>query len=138
MQLDLFTVDYLILDEFGTKEILCLGCGVPVKSRMEIRSQKFSGQIIRELSSHNNYKEIPFIRENGSISFIMVCSDCVQIEITPEHICKIIEQIKSALKKQFIWEGKEEFLVDEIIKEKFSPILRKAEVQEVTKAMRSV
>lgn len=130
-----FIHDYLIFDEFGIKEILCQACANPIKTRAEIKSRD-QKTFIRELSKHLDYREIPVILEEGKLAFIMVCDGCKFIQINDDDAKKISDQLKRALKLQLSFEGKLPDLVDEILKSVNYNVIRKAEVAEVTAALR--
>lgn len=133
-----FTCDYLVFDEFGEKEILCMSCSKTIKSRQEIKSDKHQGQIVREMSKHAEYREIPVILSDGNIAFIMVCDDCKFSPISEEDAANITKQISEALKTQLIHNGKPVDVVDEIIRNINRKVVRKAETYEAARAMKGV
>lgn len=132
----MFTVNYLIFDEFGIERVLCMACAKVIKTRKEIVSK--SGAPIRELSKHNDYKEIPVILNKGQLAFIMVCDDCKFSEISKEDARNISHQLQEALKLQLEHEGKLPDVIETIVKEQNFNVVRKAEVSEVTAALRGV
>lgn len=134
----MFDKDYMVFDEFGLKEIRCMSCGNTIKSRQEIMSAQFPGKVIREISKHPEYKEIAVVLSDGNLAFIMVCDNCKFIEIGEEEAKKITQQISNALRSQLSWEGKTDDLIDEIIKNQPRQVIRKADVGEVTRALRGV
>lgn len=119
---------YLVYDEFGLKEVRCMSCEKPIKSRMEIRSSSDKNVIIREIAKHADYREIPMILESGQIAFIMVCDDCKFKELEPAILS---ERLTDALRIQLQQEGKLPDMVDAIIAEKRFVVSRKATVPEV-------
>lgn len=133
-----FKHNYLIFDEFGLKQLLCMGCSKVIKSRSEIKSNHYPNSIIRELGKHADYREVPVMLENGRLAFIMVCDDCKFAKIGEEEAKDISNQFKEALKAQLIHEGKTNDLIDEVVKHSKYNVLRKAEVSEVTAALRGV
>jgi len=134
----MFKHNYLVFDEFGLKQILCMGCEKAIKSRAEIKSSHYPNSIIRELSKHADYREIPVLLEDGKLAFIMVCDECKFSKIETEEAKDISNQLKEALKSQLLQEGKTEDLVEEVLKHKNYNVLRKAEVSEVAAALRGV
>jgi hypothetical protein len=128
--------NYLVHDEFGIERILCMACGNPIKSRQEMRSSLDQGKIIRDMAKHAEYREIPVYLNDGNIAFIMVCEACRQDDITPEVADKISNQLLKALRSQLEFEGKTEEVIEAVLKETTRKIIRKAEVNEVAKAMK--
>lgn len=124
-----FEHDYLIYDVLGMLRVLCMACGVPIKTRSEVD--------LKFMAKHADYREIPVSLSDGNIAFIMVCDDCKFVEIG-EEAKKITLQIRKALRTQLIWEGKHPDLVDAIIEGNKREVLRKAETSEVVHAMRSL
>jgi hypothetical protein len=120
--------NYLVYDEFGLKEVLCINCWKAIKSRSEIRSLTDSKVIIREISKHADYREIPVILDSGKVAFIMVCDDCKFKDIEPEMIS---ERLNDALRNQLEFEGKLPEMVEAILEEKKFHVSRKADVSEV-------
>ena len=132
----MFTHDYLIFDDFGIREVLCMACTKPIKTRAEIRSNTDTKIIIRELSKHADYREIPVIIGVGKIAFIMVCDECKFVNIGEQEAKDISDQIRNGLRLQLKYEGKLQDLIEEIVNTKNYNVLRKAEVAEVTAALR--
>lgn len=133
-----FTHNYLVYDEFGLKNVLCMACAKQIKTRAEIRSEIDRNAIIRELSKHADYREIPVILDDKKLAFIMVCDDCKFVNITEMEAKDISEQIRNGLRVQLEYEGKLPDLVEEILKQKNYNVVRKAEVSEVTAALRGI
>lgn len=131
-----FTLDYLVYDEFGLKSVLCMACGKAIKSRAEIRSELDPKLIVRELSKHADYREIPVVLSDGKLAFIMVCDDCKFVPIGDEEAVQLSVQIKNGLRKQLEQEGKLPDLIEAIMGERNFDVKRKAEVSEVTQALR--
>ena len=129
-----FMHNYLSFDEFGICMVRCMACGKTIKSRVEIKSNFMDQIIIRELSKHSDYREIPVILKDGKLAFIMVCDDCKFVPISEEDANCITTQLIQALKMQLEYEGKLPDLIEEILKVRNFKVLRKAEVQEVTAA----
>lgn len=132
----MFTHNYLEFDEFGIKFVKCMACSKNIKSRSEIKSTQHPGFVIRELAKHPEYREIPVILDDGKLIFIMVCDECKFVPIEEEDAKLISNQLKEAIKSQLLHEGKMAGLVNEILKTKNYNVLRKAEVSEVTAALR--
>lgn len=133
-----FEHDYLIFDEFGEKEILCMSCGKSIKSRSEIVSQVDPSRVIREMSKHADYREIPVYLSDGNIAFIMVCDECKFTEIDEQNARNITNQIQQALASQLRWQGKTDDIIEEILKQIQRRVIRKADIHEVTHALRGV
>jgi len=131
-----FEHDYLVFDEFGLKEVLCMSCSKTIKTRTEIKSNFIDERIIRELSKHSDYREIPIILESGKLAFIMVCDGCKFVSIGEDEAKNITNQLSQALKMQLEYEGKLPDLIEEVLKVDKHIVLRKAEVAEVTAALR--
>lgn len=131
-----FEHNYLVFDEFGEKEILCMSCGKTIKSRAEVMSKMEPGMVIREMSKHADYREVPVSLSDGNISFIMVCDDCKFVDIRKEEAEKITNQIKNAFKTQMIWTGKTEDVIEATLNKVDRKVIRKAELEEVTAAMK--
>ena len=127
-----FMHNYLLFDEFGIRAVRCMACGTNIKSRSEIKSS--NGSMIRELSKHADYREIPVLLDGGKLAFIMVCDGCKFIPIEDDELKSISWQLEQAFKMQLEFEGKLPDLIDEIVKVRNFKVLRKAEVQEVTSA----
>jgi len=121
-------LDYLVYDEFGLKEVLCICCGKKIKSRMEIRSSSDKNVIIREVAKHADYREIPMLLESGQIAFIMICDDCKFKEMDAKDIS---DKLNGALRVQLQQEGKLPDMIDAIISEKRFCVVKKADVTEV-------
>ena len=134
----MFTNNYLVFDEFGLKHVLCMACSKPIKSRAEIKSNHYPNSIVRELAKHADYREIPVILDGGKLAFIMVCNDCKFVPISEKEGQDISSQLKAGLKEQLEYEGKLPDLIQEIIRDKNCTVLRKAEVSEVTAALRGI
>jgi len=126
-----FMHDYLVFDEFGIEKVLCMSCAKPIKTRTEIKT-KFD-KVVRDMAKHADYREIPVILHDGKLAFIMVCDECKFVPIDAELISG---QLQRALKMQLEFEGKLPDLINEILKEAHYNVLRKAEVSEVTAALR--
>jgi hypothetical protein len=131
-------MDYLIYDEFGIKEILCIVCGRAIKTRVEIQSNRDPKIIIREISKHSDYKEIPVVLKTNQLAFLMVCDDCKAIDIGENEAVEISNSLNFALNKQLEFEGKLPDMAKAIVKEKEFNVLRKADIPEVMAALRGV
>lgn len=125
--------DYLVYDEFGLKEVDCLQCGKPIKSRVEVRSNSDKNVIIREVGRHADYREVPVLLESGQIAFLMVCDDCKFKAVNPIIAS---DRLNDALKRQLEFEGKLPDMIEAILAEKKFTVLRKAEVVEVMSVLR--
>lgn len=134
----MFSHDYLIFDEFGLKQVLCLACAKPIKTRSELKSELYPKLVVRELAKHADYREIPVILEQGKFAFIMVCDECKFVNIGEKEAELISNQLQTALRMQLKQEGKLPDLIEQITKEKKFNVLRKAEMSEVTAALRGV
>lgn len=134
----MFDNNYLVIDDIGEKEVLCMACSKVIKSRQEIPSKNNKDRFIYSMSQHADYKEIPVILSDGNISFLMVCDDCKFSDITEENAAKITSQISNALKSQLEHSGKSPDLIDEIIKNINRKVVRRAETSEAAKAMRGI
>jgi hypothetical protein len=126
-------VNYLVYDEFGLKEVLCINCGKAIKTRIEIRSSSDDKVIIREISKHADYREMPFILDTNQIAFIMVCDDCKFKEMEMEIIS---ERLTNALREQLKWEGKIPEVIEAIVEQKKFNVQRRAETSEVVEALK--
>jgi len=131
-----FTHDYLIFDEFGLERILCMQCAKPIKTRSEVVSKLNPKVVIRELAKHADYREIPVILDDEKIAFIMVCDECKFFSIDEEKAKNISDQIVNGLRLQLEFEGKLPDLIEGILKTQNYNVKRKAEVFEVTAALR--
>lgn len=132
----MFDHDYLVFDEFGLKQVLCMNCSKPIKSRAEIKSNHFPNSIVREVAKHADYREIPVILEGGKLAFIMVCDDCKFFEIGEKEAKDLSLQMKNALKMLLGQEGKTPDMIEAVANNSNYNVLRKAEVAEVTAAYR--
>ena len=128
-----FDIDYLIMDEFGVKQVLCMSCGIPIKTRSEIKSMIDPRLVIREMAKHPEYKEMGVILSDGNVCFIMICDGCKFNDIEPE---KISQQLQNAYRTQFLWEGKDKDLVEEVLKTNSRKVIRKADTFEMAKALK--
>lgn len=133
-----FEHNYLIYDEFGEKEILCMSCGKKIKTRSEIQSKKFPGKIIREMSNHSDYREIPVKLSDGNLAFIMVCDDCKFVDINPDNCRRIDNQLRQALKRQMEWHGKTEEIISAVLEKNKRTVTGRAEPSDVALAMKGV
>jgi hypothetical protein len=132
----MFTHNYLIFDEFGIERVLCMKCANPIKTRSEIISKTNPKVIIRELAKHSDYREIPVILEGGKIAFVMVCDECKFFKVNDKIAKDISEQIRNGLRLQLEFEGKLPDLIEEVLKTQNYNVIRKAEVFEITAALR--
>ena len=130
-----FEHNYLIYDEFGEKEILCMSCAKPIKTRVEARSKLDDTKIIREVMKHADYREIPVILSDGNIAFIMVCDDCKFCEVDAE---KVTTQLRKAAQVQLEWGGKTADVVEAILNKIERKVIRRAELDEVANAMKGM
>lgn len=128
-----FEFDYMIMDEFGEKEIICMACAKTIKSRSEIKTQN---GLVRELAKHADYREVPVILSNGSIAFIMVCDDCKFVHIGEVEAALLTKQIFNARRIQLEHKGLTADVIQTILDQFDFPVLRKAENSEVASAMR--
>lgn len=79
---DLFQKDYVEFDQYGLKEVRCMACSLPIKTRMEEVSRLDPSRIIYVVGKHPNYKEIPVLLTNEkSCVFLMFCDGCQDISI---------------------------------------------------------
>lgn len=134
----MFSHEYLIFDEFGLKQVLCLACSKPIKTRSELKSDLYPKLVVRELARHADYREIPILLKNGRIAFIMVCDECKFVNIGEKEAEDISLQLNAGLKLQLEYEGKLPDLIEQILINRNLKVLRKAEVLEVTAALRGV
>jgi len=132
----MFTHPYLMFDEFGLHTVRCMACAANIKTREEVTTK--SGKTIREIAKHADYKEIPVILEGGKMAFIMVCDNCKFVAIGDLEAKNITEQLGNALKMQLEYEGKLPDFIEEYSKVNHHVVLRKAEVSEITAALRGV
>lgn len=91
-----FDHDYLVMDEFGKNELLCMNCGKKIAGRVERESEKFRGKTSFEFMKHSDYREIPFWLKDGTIAFLMFCDECKNVEAGEEEAGKLSEQLRRA------------------------------------------
>ena len=132
----MFKHDYLEFDEFGLKNVRCMACAKPIKSKSEVESKLYPGKIIRDLMKHADYREIPVILDGGKLAFIMVCDECKFVKIGEDEAKNITDQLEKALKMQLEFEGKLPDLIEELTKVNKNIVLRKAEISEVSAALK--
>lgn len=133
-----FGGDYLVYDEFGLKEVRCMACGKPIKTRQEIPASSDPSKIIREVAKHADYKEIPVFLSDGNLAFLMVCDECRFIDIDEPKAARATEQLRRALRQQLSWEGKTEEVIEEILKKSTRAVIRRAEPAEVGNTVKGV
>lgn len=134
---DNFKHDYIAYDEFGLKEIRCMATGKVIASRIERESKKFSGKTSFDIMRYADYREIPFLAKDGSISFLIFCDEHKDTVVGEAEAALITEQIRRAKVMELKNSGKTpEFietvmqnfdrksivrkLTDEEVREKFS------------------
>lgn len=133
-----FEHPYLIFDEFGLREVLCMCCSDTIKSRTEQRSKLDPSLVLRDMAKHADYREIPVKLSDGNIAFLMVCDACKFVEIGDHEADLVTKQINEAIRQQLEWEGKTTDVINEVLKTLTKRIVRKAEAMEVAQALRGV
>lgn len=131
---DLFKKDYVEFDQYGLKEVRCMACGLPIKTRMEEVSRLDPSKIIYVVGKHPNYREVPVLLANEkSCVFLMFCDGCQDISVE-ENALAFSVQIERGFKLRYESEGKtKEFMeaMDGVRDEK--RVLRRLTPEEIKK-----
>lgn len=127
-----FDHDYLVMDEFGRKNLRCMACGKNVAARVEQLSEKFRGKTSFDFMKYADYREIPFWLKDGSVSFLIFCDECKNAEVGEEEMAKMTEQIRRAAIMVLKYSGKtDEFIESKMINFEQKSIARKMTGEEV-------
>lgn len=133
MTTNYFTKDYLTYDNYGLAEIRCMACNIPIKTRMEEPSKINPSRFVYVLGKHANYREIPVLLSDNSISFVMVCSDMENLPITEKEAPLISHQICNAKRMELEYEGRPNDLIEVVLNNMIAKkrVLRRLTPQEI-------
>lgn len=112
---DKFKQDYLVMDEFGKKELRCMASGKIVGSRIERESKRFRGKTTMEFMRHSDYCEMPFLMKDGSIAFLIFCEDYKNADVGEEELKRINEQLRRAKRIELKSHGKTDDFIENIM-----------------------
>lgn len=107
-----FDHDYLVMDEFGRKELLCMCCGKKVAGRVERESEKFRGKTSLDFMKFADYREVPFFLKDNSIAFLIFCDEHKNVEPDAD---KLSQQIRRARIMDLKNSGKTQDFIDEVM-----------------------
>lgn len=125
---DLFKHDYISIDEYGIKDIRCMASGNVVAHREEHQSEKYPGKTSFKLMRHSDYREIPHLLADNSISFLIFCDEYKGTDLTPEQLELVSDQIKRAKIMELKHSGK----TDDFIEKVMANIERKKVIRRLT------
>lgn len=137
MKTDWFDHDYLIMDEFGRKEIRCMACAKVIGTRHEKPSEKFSKRTFADFMKFPDYCEMPFLLKDNSIAFLMFCDEHCDIEISEENAAKMTGQLQRAKRAEVEFMGRRRKYADQIL-ERFSQkiVVRRMTPEELSERMK--
>lgn len=115
MTTELFTKDYVTYDQYGLAEVRCMATNIPIKSRMEEPSKLDPKRFVYVLGNHSNYREFPVLLSDGSVSFLMVCTDMENVPIGVSEAARITKQIYDAKKIELESQGKPKEVVNAVL-----------------------
>lgn len=128
-----FEHDYLVMDEFGRKELKCMASGKTVAARIERESEKFKGKTSFDFMKYADYREIPFWLNDNSIAFLIFCDEQKEVVVGEEEAKKLSDQLRRARRLELTYSGKTSDFI-EMHMEKFEkklPVLRKLTGEEI-------
>jgi len=135
MTTDLFTNDYVTYDQYGLVEARCMATNVPIKTRMEEPSRLDSKRFVYVVGKHANYREIPVLLADNSVSFLMVSSEMEHVVVGEPEAAKITDQIIRAKQLELENAGRSREIVSAVIagmRDK-KKVLRRLTPQEIKK-----
>lgn len=113
--MDKFQHDYISIDEFGLKEIRCMASGKTVAHRIERPSEKYPGRTSFQLMRHAEYREIPYLLKDGSISFLIFCDEEKDVVVGEEDAKLISDQIRRAKIMELKHSGKTDDFIEKVL-----------------------
>jgi hypothetical protein len=87
-------MNYITLDELGIIEVRCMNCGMPVAVRSYM-TLKIAGVPPREekvltVKRLSSWRQKRLNLEGGAYSEVIVCSDCVDLDLDPDKMERAI------------------------------------------------
>jgi hypothetical protein len=87
-------MNYITSDELGIIEIRCMNCGMPVAVRSHV-SIRVNSTVPREekvlvVKRLESWRQKRLNLEGGAYSDVIVCADCVNLDLDPEKMEKAI------------------------------------------------
>lgn len=130
-----FEHDYLVMDEFGRKELLCMYCGKKVAGRVERESEKFRGKTSFDFMKFSDYCEIPFFLKDNSIAFLIFCDEHKNNDPDTD---KLSQQIRRAKIMEMRNSGKTQDFIDQVmVNFENKSVIRKLTGEEIRKLFSS-
>lgn len=109
---EFFNHDYLIMDEFGRKEIKCMACGKIIASRVEKPSEKFPKRTHSDFMKYPDYCESPYFLKDGSIAFLIFCDEHCDIETSEMETERMSDQLARAKRAELKYMGRRQSYID--------------------------
>lgn len=109
--IDNFKHDYIVYDDCGLKEIRCMASGKVIGKRVERDSKKFPGKTLMQFQRYIDYREVPYILKDGSISFLIFCDQYKDHEMSDEEVERVNAQLYRAKVAELKYSGRtDEFI----------------------------
>ena len=87
-------MNYITSDELGIVEIRCMNCGLPVAVRsyvtLKVNSVPPREEKILTMKRLDSWQQKRLNLEGGAYSDVIVCSDCVDLDLDPEKMERAI------------------------------------------------
>lgn len=112
---DQFKHDYVVYDDQGIAEIRCMASGKVVAGRVETPSEKYPGKTKVMFMRYADYREIPYLCEDGSITFLILCDEHKNVEVGKEEAKLINQQIFRAKKHEMEYGGKTNEFIEKVM-----------------------
>lgn len=112
---DFFKHDYIEYDECGLKEVRCMASGKVIGRRTERESKKFPGKTLMQFYRYADYREIPYILSDGSVSFLIFCDQYKDHELNDEEVALVNDQIRRARIMEMKYSGRSGEFIEKII-----------------------
>lgn len=123
---------YLTYDNLGLKEVRCMYCDKPIKSRMEEPSKIDPKRFVYGISKHANYREMPVRLSDNTVALLMVCDEHEYLDLTVEDMDLFSQMIVDGKRMELESHGRPKDVIEATIKHLSKKrVLRRLTLQEI-------